>query len=103
MYAVVQKGTKQFEVEKGNTYRFDKMDLNEGDTVTFDDVLLVVDGEDRKIGAPKVDGATVEGKVVGDVKGKKVINFKFRRRKASQRKKGHRQQYTVVEITDIKA
>lgn len=103
MYAVVQQGTKQFEVEKGQCYRFDKMLGNEGEEVNFNEILLVVDGEDRKIGAPFVKGAEVKAKVIGDVKDKKVISFKFRKRKASQRKKGHRQQYTVVEITDIKA
>lgn len=103
MYAIVQQGTKQFEVEKGKLYKFDRMLGEPGSEVTFDQVLLVVDGDKRKIGTPLVKDAQVQGKIVKETKGKKVISFKFRRRKASQVKKGHRQKYTVVEITDIKS
>ncbi len=101
MYAIVQKGGQQIQVEKGQILKFDKMDGAEGDVISFDEVLLVVDGETRKVGTPVVKGATVSGRIVTNVKGKKVIAFQFRRRKASKRKKGHRQQYTQVEITDI--
>ena len=73
----------------------------EGESITFSEVLLVVDGDSRKIGTPLVEGASVTGKIIKDVKGKKVISFKFRRRKASQVKKGHRQPITVVRIESI--
>ncbi len=102
MYAIVQTGTKQFEVEKGQLYKFDKVMGNEGEEFTFDQVLLVVDGENRHVGTPLVKGAEVKATIVKDVKDKKVISFKFRRRKSSQRKIGHRQQYTVMKIEDIK-
>ena len=102
MYAIVRKGSKQFEVEKGKLYRFDRMLGDSGDEVVFEDVLLVVDGEKREIGTPKVDGATVTGKIVKEIKDKKVISFKVKRRKSSKTKKGHRQKYTVIEIVDIK-
>jgi len=102
MYAIVQQGTKQFEVEKGQIYRFDKMMGEVGEEVSFNEILLIVDGEKRNIGTPVVKGAEVKGKIIGDAKGKKVISFKFRRRKSSMKKIGHRQKYTLVKIEDIK-
>jgi large subunit ribosomal protein L21 len=102
MYAIVQQGTKQFEVEKGKIYRFDKMMGEIGDDISFKEILLVVDGDKRSIGTPFVKGGEVTGKIIGDAKGKKVISFKFRRRKSSMKKIGHRQKYTLVKIADIK-
>ncbi len=102
MYAIVQKGTKQFEVEKGKIYKFDRMLGAVGDEITFEEVLLVVDGTKRSIGTPNVEGATVTGTILGEAKGKKVICYKFKKRKSSATKKGHRQKYTLVEIKDIK-
>ena len=101
MYAIIQQGTKQFEVTKGQTYKVDKLVGNEGDEVTFKEVLLVVDGKKRHIGTPFVKKAQVTAKIIKDVKGKKVISFKFKRRKKSRRIRGHRQKYTEVTITDI--
>ena len=102
MYAIVQQGTKQFEVETGQIYRFDKMMGEVGEEISFKEILLIVDGEKRNIGTPVVKGAEVKGKIIGDAKGKKVISFKFRRRKSSMKKIGHRQKYTLVKIEDIK-
>ncbi len=87
MYAIVQQGLKQFEVEKGQLYKFDKVMGNEGDDYSFDEVLLVVDGEKRHIGTPVIKGAVVSAKIVKDIKDKKVISFKFRRRKSSMTKR----------------
>jgi large subunit ribosomal protein L21 len=103
MYAIVQQGSKQFEVEKGKIYQFDKMMGEVGQEISFKEILLVVDGETRNIGTPFVKGAEVKGTVIGDAKGKKVISFKFRRRKSSKKKIGHRQKYTLIKIADIKA
>lgn len=102
MYAIVQTGKKQFEVEKGGLYEFDKVVGTPGETYSFNEVLLVVDGETRHIGTPVVKGAEVTATIVKDVKGKKVISYKFKRRKGSRKKIGHRQQYTVMKIEDIK-
>ncbi len=102
MYAVVSKGSQQLEVEVGQIYKVDKMDGEVGSEISFGDVLLVVDGDKRSIGQPTVKGAEVKAKIIGDAKGKKVISMKFRRRKASMTRKGHRQQYTLVKIEDIK-
>ena len=101
IYAIIQQGNKQFAVTKGQTYKLDKLVGKEGDDVTFKDVLLVVDGKKRHIGTPFVKKAQVTAKIMKDVKGKKVISFKFKRRKSSRRIRGHRQQYTMVTITDI--
>ncbi|MBU1862421.1 MAG: 50S ribosomal protein L21 [Candidatus Omnitrophica bacterium] len=102
MYAIVQQGTKQFEVEQGKTYQFDRMLGKAGDEISFKEVLLVVDTKKCHIGTPYVSGAEVSGKIVREAKGKKVISFKFKRRKGSKVKKGHRQKYTLVEITNMK-
>ena len=102
MYAIVQQGSKQFEVEKGKTYKFDRIVDNKGDEISFKEVLLVVDGDKRHIGTPLVKGAEVVGTIQGEVKVKKVISFKFKRRKDSKRIKGHRQKYTVITIKNIK-
>ena len=102
MYAIVQQGTKQLEVEKGKTYQFDRVVGQPGDEISFKEVLLIVDKKKRHIGTPYVKDAEVTGKIINEVKGKKVISFKFKRRKSSRRKIGHRQKYTALEITGIK-
>ena len=102
MYAIIQKGTKQLSIEKGAIYKIDKVLGEPGDEISFKEVLLVVDGETSHIGTPFVKDAEVVGKIIKDVKGKKVYSFKFRRRKSSKVKKGHRQQYTLLQIEDIK-
>ena len=103
MYAVIKTGGKQYKVAQGDRLRIEKLPAGVGDTVTFDEVLLIGGGDALKIGAPLVAGAKVEAKVVGQERSKKIIVFKFRRRKNYRRKNGHRQPYTALEITGIKA
>ena len=102
MYAVMTTGGKQYKVAQGDKLRVEKLTANVGDTVTFDEVLLV-GGDAIKIGAPLVAGAKVEAKVVAQDREKKIIVFKFRRRKNYRRKNGHRQPFTALEITGITA
>ena len=102
MYAVFKTGGKQYRVAAGDKLRVEKLPGNTGDTVTFDQVLLV-GGETLKLGQPLVGGATVEAKIVTHGLGKKLIVFKFRRRKNYRRKNGHRQPFTALEIVNIVA
>jgi large subunit ribosomal protein L21 len=101
MYAVIQTGGKQYKVAKGDKLRVEKLLGNPGDTVTFDQVLLV-GGETMKLGQPTVAGAKVEAKITAQDRDKKIIVFKFRRRKNYRRKNGHRQPFTALEVTEIK-
>jgi large subunit ribosomal protein L21 len=100
MYAVFKTGGKQYRVEQGDKLRVEKLAGNVGDAVTFDQVLLL-GGESVKLGKPLVGGAKVQAKIVGQGLGKKVVVFKFRRRKNYRRKNGHRQPFTALEITQI--
>ena len=102
MYAVIVTGGKQYRVEKGDVIYVEKLDVAEGKTVKFDNVLVLGDEKETKVGTPNVDGATVSGKVVKHGKAKKVTVFTYRPKKDSKRKMGHRQQFTKVEITAIK-
>jgi large subunit ribosomal protein L21 len=102
MYAVFRTGGKQYRVEKGDKLRVEKLPGGVGDPVTFDEVLLVK-GEALKLGKPVVDGAKVEAKIVDQDLGRKIVVFKFRRRKNYRRKRGHRQPFTALEITNIVA
>jgi large subunit ribosomal protein L21 len=102
MYAVFKTGSKQYRVEKGDKLRVEKLAGGVGDPVTFDDVLLV-NGEALQLGKPTVSGAKVEAKIVSQGLGPKIIIFKFRRRKNYRRKRGHRQPFTALEITNIVA
>ena len=101
MYAVIETGGKQYKVSEGDTIFIEKLGVEEGEAVTFDKVLVVADGENVKVGAPTVDGATVEAKVVKNGKAKKIYVFKMKRKKNYRRKKGHRQPFTKVEISKI--
>lgn len=104
MYAVIKTGGKQYRVRQGQTLRIESLNLNEGDNVEFDQVLMVGEGESVKLGTPVVEGAKVAATVLGNGRGKKVTIIKFRRRKNKSRsKQGHRQNYTEVEITGISA
>ena len=104
MYAIIQDGAHQYKVEEGDTLEVQRRDLAEGqDTVEFDRVLLVADGEQQQIGRPVVDGAKVRAKVVDEVKGDKLIIMKIRRRKHYRLKRGHRQRYLRVRIDKIEA
>ncbi|HHF4079387.1 TPA: 50S ribosomal protein L21 [Haemophilus influenzae] len=103
MYAVFQSGGKQHRVSEGQVVRLEKLELATGETVEFDSVLMVVNGEDVKIGAPVVAGAKVVAEVVVQGRGEKVKIVKFRRRKHSRKQQGHRQWFTEVKITGIQA
>ena len=102
MYAVIETGGKQYRVCEGDVVYVEKLDVKEGETVSFDKVLVIGKGKDTVVGTPTVSGAAVEGKVVKHGKAKKVTVFTYRPKKDSKRKMGHRQQYTKVEITAIK-
>ncbi|MEM7598182.1 MAG: 50S ribosomal protein L21 [Pseudomonadota bacterium] len=103
MFAVLKTGGKQYKVQSGDTLRVEKLAADAGEKVQFNDVLML-GGDAPVIGAPFVDGAAVQAEVVDQVKGDKVIHFVKRRRKhGSQRTKGHRQQLTVLRVTDILA
>ncbi len=101
MYAVIRTGGKQYRVAQGDRLRVEKLPGNVGDTVTLNEVLLVGSGEGVKVGAPLVSGAKVEAKIVAQDRAKKIIVFKFKRRKNYRRKAGHRQPFTALEITNI--
>lgn len=101
MYAVIRTGGKQYRVQKNDVLEVELLDAKKGDKVTLSEVLLV-GGDSPKIGSPTVSGATVSAEVVDLVKSDKVIVFKKKRRQNYRRKNGHRQNYTVLKITDIK-
>ena len=101
MKAVIVTGGKQYTVAEGDVLYIEKLNAEEESTVKFDQVLAVLNGEESKIGAPVVEGAVVEGKVVKNGKGKKLVVFKYKPKKGEKKKMGHRQPYTKVEITKI--
>lgn len=103
MYAIIVTGGKQYKVAEGDTLFIEKLEAEEGAAVTFDQVLMTGNGDDVKVGAPVVEGATVEAKVVKNGKAKKIYVYKMKRKKNYRRKKGHRQPFTKVEITKINA
>ena len=103
MYAVIATGGKQYKVTKGETLRVEKLDGEEGDTIKLDRVLMVADGDKVSVGSPVLDKATVTAKIRAHGRGDKVEIVKFRRRKHSRTQAGHRQSYTEIEVTDIKA
>src|SRR6056297_542483 len=103
MYAVIKSGGKQYRVQEGQTLKLEKLEVPTGDTIEFDEVLLVGNDEDVTVGAPLVDGAKVSAEVVSHGRGDKVKIIKFRRRKHSMTRKGHRQWFTEVKITGISA
>ena len=100
MYAVIKTGGKQVKVQKADVVFVEKLEVNEGDKYTFDEVLMV-GGEKTIIGTPTVDGASVTAKVVKNGRGPKIIVFKYRPKKNYKRKQGHRQAYTKLEITNV--
>ncbi|HKJ07965.1 MAG TPA: 50S ribosomal protein L21 [Gammaproteobacteria bacterium] len=101
MYAVIMTGGKQYRVAPGDTVRVEKLDAAEGDSVELEQVLMVADGDDIKLGTPYLDGGKVTAKVKAQGRGKKVEIIKFRRRKHHMKHQGHRQAYTELEITGI--
>jgi large subunit ribosomal protein L21 len=103
VYAVIETGGKQHKVAEGEVLRIDKIDVEVGDEVTFDKVMLIKADDAVTIGKPYVENASVTAEVVEQGKDKKIIVFKYKRKKNYQRKQGHRQQYTAVRITAIAA
>ena len=101
MYAIIRTGGKQYRVSEGDTLRVETLEAKAGDSVEFDQVLMVGEGESVKIGTPLVDGGKVTAKVKAHGRGDKVEIIKFRRRKHHMKRMGHRQNYTEVEITGI--
>jgi len=103
MYAVVKTGGKQYRVKEGQTIRVEKLNADEGSTVELDQVLMVANGDDIKIGAPLVENGKVSADVVEHGRGDKVRIIKFNRRKHFRKQMGHRQAYTELKITGISA
>lgn len=103
MYAVIMSGGKQYRVQKGQTLKLESLPQEVGASFDFDKVLMVGQGESVKVGAPYVNGCTVSATVVSHGRHKKIHIIKFRRRKHHEKWQGHRQNFTEIEITDIKA
>jgi len=103
MYAVIKSGGKQYRVQEGQTLKLEKIEVPTGESIDFDEVLLVGSEEEVKVGAPLVDGAKVSAEVVSHGRGDKVTIIKFRRRKHHMKRQGHRQWFTEVKITGISA
>ncbi len=101
MYAIIADGGRQYKVEPGQTLEIDYREAADGDTLTFDRVLAVSGDEGFRLGRPTIEGATVTAKVLGESKGEKIYVQKFRRRKNSKRRTGHRQKYVKVKIESI--
>lgn len=102
MYAIVKAGGKQYRVEPGKVIKIEKVDGNIGESVVFKEVLLVENGEKIRIGRPYLEGAQVKGTILAQGRNKKVVVFKFRRRKRYRKKIGHRQYFTAIKIEEIK-
>jgi len=102
MYAIIESCGKQYKVAQGDVVFFEKLDTEEGKKVTFDKVVLVSDDGKVQVGNPYVANAKVEGKVVSNGKSKKILVFKYKPKKNERKTRGHRQDYTKVEITSIK-
>ena len=100
MYAVIRTGGKQYRVAPNEVVRVEKIEAEPGSTVEFDEVLLV-GGEETRVGRPLVEGAKVTATVLDQIKGPKIVIFKKKRRKNYRRKRGHRQQLTVLRVQDI--
>lgn len=103
MYAVIRTGGKQYRVSEGDTLQIEKLAGKPGDKIDFSDVLMIGGEKTTKVGQPLVKGASVKAEILAQDRDKKIIVFKMRRRKNYRRKQGHRQPYTQVKITGIKA
>ncbi|MFL3008019.1 MAG: 50S ribosomal protein L21 [Candidatus Neomarinimicrobiota bacterium] len=102
MYAIINISGKQYKTQIGSRLRIPRQTLETGSKVTFEDVLLFSDGENTKIGNPNVKGVSVNAKILAHSRNKKILIYKKKRRKGYQRKNGHRQWYSEIEINDIK-
>ena len=103
MYAVIETGGKQYKVNEGDIIYIEKLEVNEEETVEFDCVKAVSDGESFKVGAPNVKGAVVSAKVLANGRAKKIYVMKYKSKKNEKKKIGHRQPFTKVQILSIKA
>lgn len=103
MFAVLKTGGKQYRVAKGDVIRVEKLDAKDGDKVTLDEILMVGEAGKPSLGTPLVKGASVTAEVVAQARAPKIIVFKKKRRHNYRRKKGHRQDVTILRVTDIKA
>ncbi len=103
MYAVVKTGGKQYRVQEGDVLRVEKLPGDIGGEIAFDDVLMFSDGENLQVGTPKLENIAVTGRIVEQGKARKIIVFKYKRRKRYRRKQGHRQPFTAVKIDSIQA
>jgi large subunit ribosomal protein L21 len=103
MYAVIQTGGKQYRVAEGETLRVEKLEASAGDKLSFSTLLFADDAGKIQIGKPTVGGITVQAEVVEQGRGKKIVLFKYKRRKSYRRKAGHRQPFTALKITSIGA
>ncbi|MBQ9757888.1 MAG: 50S ribosomal protein L21 [Clostridia bacterium] len=101
MYAIIETGGKQYKVSEGDVVFVEKLDVEAGSTVTIDKVLVVENDGDFKVGAPYVEGATVEAEAIKNGKEKKIIVYKYKAKKGYHKKQGHRQPYTKLEIKKI--
>lgn len=103
MYAIIETGAKQYKVSKGDTLEVERLGAKEGKDVKLDKVLFVSDKKETSIGKPYIKGASIVCEVLGEKRGRKTISFKYRRRHGSSKKKiGHRQDYTLLKVKDIK-
>jgi large subunit ribosomal protein L21 len=103
MYAIIETGGKQYKVQEGDVIFIEKLSADEGDSVTFDKVLAVSNEGNISFGAPLLENASVNGKILGHGRSKKIIVFKFKAKKGYKKKQGHRQPYTKVQIEKINA
>jgi large subunit ribosomal protein L21 len=103
MYAVIESGGKQHRVSTGEEVRVEKLAAEVGETISFDKVLLTSDGETVNVGKPYLDDVKVAGRITRHDKYKKIVVFKYKRRKGYRKKRGHRQQFTLVRIEDIES
>lgn len=102
MFAIIETGGKQYRVAPGKKLKIEKLEVKEGEPLSFDKVLLTAEGDNVKVGAPYVNGAKVDAKVVKQARHDKVIVFKYHSKTRQRKKKGHRQHFTEIEITGIK-
>ncbi|MGE5554467.1 MAG: 50S ribosomal protein L21 [Betaproteobacteria bacterium] len=103
MYAIIETGGKQYRVKEGDVIAVEKLDAEPGQSVTFDKVLLVADGEQVAVGQPYVEGAKAVGKVVAQGKAKKILVFRYKAKKNVRKRFGHRQPFTRVQVETIAA
>ena len=103
MHAIIETGGKQYKVTEGDTLFIEKLEAEAGQEIVFDQVLAILDGDKATFGTPVVEGASVEGKIVKNGKGKKIRIFKYNPKKGYRKRQGHRQPYTKVQIGAIQA